>query len=258
MISPETQAPPTQLTSTDLYQCRLLLQRHLRCKELEHEQDRREAGEKGFKQGFESGYAAHEEARQKPRTPFIPRSEALEGTKTLLANSISFLLVGWMFQFFVPMLQSWPSALVVLEIVRGPLKVGGDFAHTAALNRAPVQIDGGKRLRFAVMYAGVLAAFAVAASVLTQVGSNLISLLTQGLPLRFSISLFDLVASGGLAFVTGCVALYIQGFLIVPWVRDNVSAEKRNSWFTTTRSYARMATNYFLLFALAAALARFR
>ena len=218
------------------------------------------AQEQAFEAGFEAGRAAQleEQIAPPPHTPFSPQRETIEGAKTLLRNVGSTLLVGWMFQFFIPFLEDWPTALVILEIVRGPLKVGGDFAYTASLSRtAKEQISLRARLRFTFLFSAVLAFFAVGTSLLTQVGSSLILQLARELPIEIAVSWYDLAAAGLLSFTVGCAATYAQGFCIVPWVRNNAAERKRVSWLTTTRSYTRMATNYLLLFSLATLLAKF-
>ncbi len=251
---------PANLTSADLHACRLLLQRDLE-----------RAKDQAYRQGFRAGIEAEqteqleEQTAHPPHSPFSPRWETAEGAKTLLKNIGSTLLVGWMFQFFIPFLEDWPTALVVLEVVRGPLKVGGDFAYTSSLSRPDGErVPLRKRLQFCAMYACVLALFSVGASLLTQVSGDLFLQLTasEALKLRtVEVSIYDLVMSFVLALLSGVIALYLQGFVIALSVRLTetslkrrgkvVTPQMRASWLTTRRSYVRMFTNYFVLFALA-------
>ena len=242
---------PTNLSSADIHACRLLLQRDL-------ERAKKEAFRRGFRKGVKKERATRLEAKTAPPySHFSPLEKTGEGIKALLSNIGSTLLVSWTLQFFIPFLGDWSTALVVVEIVRGAIKVGGDFAFNECYTRSPKErVPLRAQLQFSVMYAAALAAQAVGTSILTQVLSNLILQFTRELPLQIAISWFDVSAAGALAFFSGFVAIYTQGFCIVPWVRNNFAEHKHAFWLTTTRSYVRMLTNYLGLFSLAALLNR--
>ena len=270
-----TRVAPTNLSSADLHACRLLLRRSLE-RDIEQAKDR--AYRRGFQAGAETERAAQLEdsAAQPPHSPFSPQWETVEGAKTLLKNIGSTLLVGWMLQFFIPFLKDWPTALVVLEVVRGPLKVGGDFVYTASLSRTSSErVSLQARLRFCAMFACVLALFSLGTNLMTQVGGELFLQLIAGKAMvlhTIEVSKRDLFTSFVIALFSGFIALYLQSFVIKASIQFTeariesrnervrreqrgkikvVTQQMRTSWLTTRRSYVRMFANYFVPFVLA-------
>ena len=235
---------PSHFREEDLAQCRKLVQDLLA---------------ERFAQGYEAGQEDLRQAEVAPtRRPAAPSVKALvaEGTRTLLLNIPSILLVGLLFQLFQPLLNNWVTAFAVLEVARGPLKVGGDYVFNLALSG--VRLNWRKQLTLTGAYALVLGLVAGSSVILTQVGSELVTQLVSNQSISLTVNWFDVRAGALLAFVAGLVAVYTQGFVLVSWVKDNIASSKQARWLTLTRSYNRMSVNYALLFVLAELWVRLR
>ena len=230
-------AVPSHFRGEDLEQCRELVQTLLA---------------ERFAQGYQVGQEDLRQAETPPdRRPAAPSVKTLiaEGTRTLLLNIPSILLVGFLFQLFQPLLDNWATAFAVLEVSRGPLKVGGDYIFNLALSG--VRLNWRKQGIVTVAYAFVLSMIAGVSVILTQVGSELVTQLVSNQSISLTIGWYDVRAGALLAFIAGLVAVYTQGFVLVSWVKDNIAAAKQARWLTLTRSYNRMGVNYALLFVLA-------
>lgn len=211
-----------------------------------------------FAQGHESGQEGlrqAETALARRPAPSV-RTMVVEGARTLFLNIPSILLVGLLFQLFQPLLNRWVTAFAVLEVARGPLKVGGDYVFNLALSG--VRLNWRNQATLTGSYALVLGVVAGSSVVLTQVGSELVTQLVSGQSISVTVDWFDVRAGALLAFVAGLVAVYTQGFVLVTWVKDNIAAAKQARWLTLTRSYNRMGVNYAFLFMLAEILIRIR
>ena len=113
---------PSHFREEDLAQCRGLVQDLL----AEH-------FARGYDVGQEDLRQAEAAPTRRPATPSV-KTLVLEGARTLFLNIPSILLVGFLFQLFQPLLNNWATAFAVLEVARGPLKVGGDYVFNLALS----------------------------------------------------------------------------------------------------------------------------
>ena len=210
-----------------------------------------------FAQGYESGQEDLRQAEapptRRPSTPSV-KTMVVEGARTLFLNIPSIILVGFLFQLFQPLLNSWVTAFAVLEVARGPLKVSGDYVFNLALSG--IRLNWRKQVTLTVAYSFVLSLIAGSSVILTQVGSELVTQLVSNQSISLTINWFDVRAGALLAFIAGLVAIYTQGFVLVPWVKENIAAAKQARWLTLTRSYNRMGVNYAFLFVLAEILVR--
>lgn len=196
-----------------------------------------------FAEGYASGQA-EEASEVRPR--LSPVGMVGEGTYTLILSLPNTLVVGLLFQLFQPLLLSWVTALTVLEVVRGPLKVGGDYVFNLA--KSGVRLSRRGQLILTGGYTLVLAVLSSFSVILTQIGGEVILEFVGGNPIRLDILWFDVWAGFFLGLTMGSVAIYTQGFVIVAWVRENIAEHKQARWLTLTRSYNRMFVNYAGLF----------
>ena len=172
----------------------------------------------GYAEGLKAGSESH--GGPKAATTFNVEEQVKQGTKALVANAPSSALVALIFILLQPLLGTWPSLFVVLEVQRGPLKLGGDFAYQLSLYFFEIGVVPSRAqvLRFTFLYARALTLAAGLTNLVTQLaGDTLRFVFGQGpgvVPNWSDVGLVMLFT-----FVAGSVAVWLQGFVIYP-LRD--------------------------------------